>query len=100
MGKNIEIKRTLYGEIMTQVLIGLKWQFTTIFAIFVMKRISIQGFMQAVFELDIQNQHENLHRTNFSNCNSVKNLTSNLFMNGMDENIALSFEPIGAEASR
>ena len=65
-----------------------------------MKIISIQGFMQAVFEFDFQNQYENLHRTNFSNCNSVKNLRSNLFMEGMDKNIALSFEPIGAKAFR
>jgi hypothetical protein len=79
---------------MTQILIGLKWQYATIF---VMKRISIQGFTQAVFEFDIQNKHENLHRTNFSNCNSVKHLSSNLSMKRMDQNIALSFEPIGAK---
>jgi len=95
--ENFEIKRTLRGEKKTQLLICSKWQYTAIFA---MKRISIKGFMQAVFELDIQNEHENLHWTHFSNCNSVKNLTSNLFMNGMDENIALSFDPISAKVFR
>ena len=97
MGGKFEIKHTLRGEKITQLLICSKWQYIAIFA---MKRISIQGFMQAVFEFDIQNEHENLHRTYFSNCNSVKNFTSNLFMNGMDENIALSFEPVSAKVFR
>ena len=85
---------------MTQILIRSKWQYATIFAIFEMRRISIQGFMQAVFEFDIQNEHENLQPTNFSNCKSIKNLRSNHSMKGMDENIALSFEPIGAKVFR
>ena len=54
-----------------------------------MKRVSIQGFMQAVFEFDVQNEYENLHRTKFSNWNSVKNLRSNPFLKVMDENVAL-----------
>ena len=82
---------------MIQILICSKRQNAAYYA---MKRISIKDFMQAVFQFDIQNEHENLHRTHFSNCNSVKNLTSNLFMNGMDENIALSFEPTSAKVFR
>jgi hypothetical protein len=74
---------------MTQISIGLKWYYSTIFAVFVIKRTSIQGFMQAVFEFDIQNEYENLHRTSFSNCNSVQNLRSNPFLKGMDENVDL-----------
>jgi hypothetical protein len=61
LGKNVEAKRTLSGEIMTQIVIGFKWWYATVCAVFVMQRISIQCFMQAVFEFDIQNEHENLH---------------------------------------
>ena len=45
--------------------------------------------MQAVFEFDVQNEHENLHRTNFSNWYFIKNLKINPFLKGMDENVAL-----------
>ena len=62
-----------------------------------MQKISIQGFMQAVFEFDIQNECENLHRTHLSNWNSVKNLRSNLFLEGMDENVALPSNPMASK---